>query len=227
MISSEQQSSLAVALCATAEAMGQTMSPNAAKIMAQDLARFSLETIRSALLECRRTLTGRLTLAAIHNQIHSLDGRPEPNEAWAIALNAEDENNSVVLTEEVLLALGAARPVLSAGDAVGARMAFLSAYQRLVDENRRQAIPPKWQLSQGYAADRRKQAISDAVRLGRLTEPHAQHLALQLAHIPNQPNDLQAPALLGLSDSSLPDQEARRYLSTLRSMLKRCKSATF
>ncbi|NNB26316.1 hypothetical protein [Pseudomonas fragi] len=132
MLSSEQQAALASAICATAEALGQTISPTTARIFAQDLVKYPAEEIRSALLACRRTLTGRLTLAAIQQQLYELDGRPEPNEAWAIAVTAADEDNSVVLTEEILLALGAARPVLNAGDAVGARMAFLNAYQRLV-----------------------------------------------------------------------------------------------
>lgn len=226
MISSEQQVALASALCATAEALGQTMSPNTARILAQDLARYSPEIIRNALLACRRTLTGRLTLAAIQQQIHELDGRPMPNEAWAIALAAADEDNSVVLTEEILLALGATRPVLNAGDAVGARMAFLSTYQRLVDENRRQAVPLNWQLSQGYAADRRQAAISDAVRLGRLKEPQAQRLALQLAHIPDQLDGLPSSGVLGISESTPPNQEARKCLKALINILKRSKPPT-
>ncbi len=225
MLSSEQQAALASAICATAEALGQTISPTTARIFAQDLVKYPAEEIRSALLACRRTLTGRLTLAAIQQQLHELDGRPEPNEAWAIAVTAADEDNSVVLTEEVLLALGAARPVLNAGDAVGARMAFLNAYQRLVADSRSQVAPVKWLLSQGHAADRRQTAISDAVRLGRIRPAIASRLALQLAHTPEPGGALMGPITASESSQSLPpNHEVRKRLESLLKILKRPKS---
>lgn len=227
MLSSEQQAELASAICATAEAVGQIMTKTSARFFAQDLAKYSPEEIRNALLGCRRTLKGRLTLAAIHQQIHAQDGRPEPNEAWAIALTAADEDNSVVLTEEILLALGSARPVLNAGDVIGARMTFLSTYQRLIDENRRQALPPNWQLSQGHAPHRRQAAISDAVRLGRLTQPQAHRLTLQLLHMPDELDGSPVAGMLGFSELSPPNQETRKCLKVLRNILKRHKIAAY
>ncbi|WP_462381270.1 hypothetical protein [Pseudomonas sp. Marseille-QA0892] len=225
MLSSEQQAALASAICATAEALGQTISPTTARIFAQDLVKYPAEEIRSALLACRRTLTGRLTLAAIQQQLYELDGRPEPNEAWAIAVIAVDEENSVVLTEEILLALGVARPVLSTGDPVGARMTFLSTYQRLVANSRSQVAPVKWLLSQGYAADRRQMAISDAVRLGRIEPTIAGRLALQLAHTPESHAQLFGPLTKTDSLTSLqPNHDASRHLESLLKILKKPKT---
>ena len=48
-----------------------------------------------------------------------------------IALLSSDESDTVVMTDEIQLALGAARPVLDLGDKVGARMAFISAPSKL------------------------------------------------------------------------------------------------
>lgn len=222
MLSSEELVPLASAICATGEALGQTISATTARVIAKDLTQYPPEEIRNGLLACRRTLTGKLTLAAILQQIHALDGRPEPNEAWAMAVSAADENNSIVLTEEILLALGSARPVLDAGDRIGARMAFLSTYQRLIDESRRQAIPPNWQLSQGHDPHRRQIAISEAVSLGRLKRPQAHRLAL-LLHTPHELDSSPGTEMLGYSESGPPTQENRNRLQELENFLKRIR----
>ena len=137
-------------------------------------------------------------------------------------MTAADEDNSVVLTEEILLALGAARPVLNAGDAVGARMAFLNAYQRLVADSRSQVAPVKWLLSQGHVADRRKAAISVAVHLGRIKPTIASRLALQLAHTPESLGQLICPSTT--AESSPPNHEVSKRLESLLKILKRPKS---
>ena len=62
-------------------------------------------------------------------------------EAWAIALKSRDETETVVWTTEMAEAFDRCRPVLDAGDEVGARMAFKDTYNRLVDEARRAGRP--------------------------------------------------------------------------------------
>lgn len=184
MFSFEEQAQLAAAVCATAETLGQTLSANAADLMAQDLACYPVADIAAALQACRRELTGKLTLAAILQRVQAADGRPEPNEAWALGLAASDEHDSVVLTDEIQLALGAARAVLEAGDKIGARMSFLSAYQRLVDTARREGTPVKWSLSPGFDAQRRLAAVEEAGRLGRLPAHIVREHVAQLTHEP-------------------------------------------
>ncbi len=186
---------LAGAICATAETLGHTISSRAAELMADDLADYPQEHIRAALQACRRELTGKLTLAAILQRVQAYDGRPEPNEAWALALAASDESDSVVLTEEIQLALGAARAVLDAGDKIGARMAFLSAYQRFVDAARRAAKPVAWELSMGHDPQRRIAAVEEAGRLGRLPAPKVAEYVAQLTH---QPITQDGAAIAGL-----------------------------
>ena len=184
MLSSDQLAALAGAICATAETLGQTLSANAAKLMAEDLADYSPQSIKDALQDCRRELTGKLTLAAILQRVQAADGRPEPNEAWSLALTASDEFSSVVLTDEIQLALGAARAVLDAGDKIGARMAFLSAYQRFVDAARRDASPVQWKLSPGFDQAGRLVAVEEAGRLGRLPAHVVREHVAQLTHEP-------------------------------------------
>lgn len=96
------------------------------------------------------------------------DGRPGPEEAWAIALRSRDEAETVVWTAEIAEALGIARPVLAAGDEVGARMSFREAYARLVDAARRQQMPAAWTASLGHDQRLRDVAITAAVGAGRL-----------------------------------------------------------
>ena len=184
MLSFEEQAQLAAAMCATAETLGQTLSANAADLMAQDLADYTVADIAAALQACRRELTGKLTLAAILQRVQAADGRPEPNEAWSLALAASDEFSSVVLTNEIQLALGAARAVLDAGDKIGARMAFLSAYQRFVDAARRDGSPVQWNLSPGFDQAGRLVAVEEAGRLGRLPAHVVREHVAQLTHEP-------------------------------------------
>lgn len=201
MLSFDEQAQLAAAVCATAETLGQTLSANAADLMAQDLASYPIADIAAALQACRRELTGKLTLAAILQRIQAADGRPDPNEAWSLALAASDEHDSVVLTAEIQLALGAARAVLEAGDKIGARMSFLSAYQRLVDTARRECVPVKWSLSPGFDAQRRLAAVEEAGRLGRLPAHIVREHVAQLTY---EPITTDGQALAGLITGKCP-----------------------
>ncbi|HEJ4855550.1 TPA: hypothetical protein SL612_005849, partial [Pseudomonas aeruginosa] len=93
---------------------------------------------------------------------------PEPNEAWALALEASDERATVVLTPEIQEALTIAAPILEARDKVGARMAFISAYERAVSRSRREALPVEWRVSLGHDEAGRQAGIQKAAALNRL-----------------------------------------------------------
>lgn len=99
------------------------------------------------------------------------DGRPGPDEAWAMI--PRDEFASVVMTEEIVEALQIAQPLLDEGDQVAARMAFKEAYVRVVEQNKRIGIDPKWFPSLGRDIPGREKALAEAVRMGRLTVNHA------------------------------------------------------
>ncbi|HCJ30637.1 MAG TPA: hypothetical protein DHV63_15430 [Pseudomonas sp.] len=215
MLTPDQEDSLLVSLFATAEAMGQELTQTAALMMVDDLKQYEEPAIAAALQSCRRELTNKLTIGAILQRVQAADGRPEPNEAWSLALAASDEFDSVVLTEEIQLALGAARAVLEAGDKVGARMSFLSAYQRLVDTARREGTPVKWALSPGFDPQRRLMAVEEAGRLGRLPAPVVQEYRAQLTH---EPVTQDGAAIAGLitGRAAMPSEDVRAKLQLVK-----------
>ena len=220
----DQLAALAGAICATAETLGQTVSATAAELMAEDLADYAPADVKAALQACRRELTGKLTLAAILQRVQAADGRPDPNEAWSLALAASDEFDSVVLTDEIQLALGAARAILDAGDKVGARMSFLSAYQRQVDTARREGKPVNWKLSPGFDQQRRLMAVEEAGRLGRLPAPVVQQYRAQLTH---EPITQDGAAIAGLITGhvAMPTPEVRAKLRLVKEAVEESQAA--
>ncbi|WP_208281681.1 hypothetical protein [Massilia oculi] len=106
-----------------------------------------------------------------------MDGRPDENEAWAVALTSQDEAETVVWTDEMAAAFNLARPLLETGDEIGARMAFKDAYKRLVGEARAANKPANWNVSAGWDAQRRQIAVQKATVAGLLAGPQP-HLAL-------------------------------------------------
>jgi hypothetical protein len=100
-----------------------------------------------------------------------LDGRPDENEAWAVALTSQDEAETVVWTDEMAGAFNLACPLLAAGDEIGARMAFKDAYKRLVQDARALKRPTNWSVSAGWDSGRRQVAVQKAVVAGLLAGP--------------------------------------------------------
>lgn len=106
-------------------------------------------------------------------------GRPSGDEAWSVVLEARDEFESVCWTAETAEAAGVARPILDAGDKVGARMAFLSAYGRLVSKAVARGEPVAWSLSLGQDPARRADAVAKAVDQGKIAADKVRHLLPQ------------------------------------------------
>jgi hypothetical protein len=96
-------------------------------------------------------------------------------------MTTNDEFETVVLTDEIQLALAAAKPVLDAGDKIGARMAFISAYERFVGQAREDAKPVNWHVSVGFDANRRIQAVTKAMELKRIPREHGQKYLADLS----------------------------------------------
>lgn len=177
--SDNRLAAIAEIVTATAEVLGHEITPAAVEMMALDLADYPDQQISMALQACRRELTGRLTLAAILERIAVLDGHPEPNEAWAIALLAADEARSTAMTAEITTALHAAGPVLAAGDEVGARMAFIDRYKRCLMDSRRERKPVRWYLSPGHCPHGRQSEIDRMKREGLINDSECMQLIEQ------------------------------------------------
>jgi len=156
------------AIAVTAELCGKTFSDASARVFAEDLADYPEQAVLAALSRCRKEVKGILSLQDVISRIE--DGRPGVEEAWAMLPATEDQ--SVVWTEEMAQAWGIALLLLSAGDKIGARMAFKEAYQRLVTQARERGVAPRWTPSFGHDPDGRQPVITEAVRLNRLTLDH-------------------------------------------------------
>lgn len=176
MLNDHELSQVVRGLCATAEVLGQEIKPNTAAIMAEDLSRYPVEVIGRALSRLRSNSDGRLTLKAIVDVIEEGAGRLTANEAWARALGALDEADTIVWTDEIRAAWSVAKPIMDLGDKVGARMAFIPAYDRLVKEAREAGRLPTWTVSLGWDQQLRERALTQAVQTGLLPAPEAQRM---------------------------------------------------
>ncbi|MGY4663213.1 hypothetical protein ACVWZ9_004007 [Pseudomonas chlororaphis] len=219
----QQVAGLASAICATAEAMGQEMNPRTAAMMAEDLCAYPVPIVKAALKACRFEVKGKLAMADILSRVQLKDGRPGKDEAWSIALLASDEIETVVMTAEIQQAMTAAAPILRLGDKVGARMAFNSAYDRLVATARAEAIPATWSVSLGFDPGRRVLAIESAVRMQLITQQSAsQYLAdLRVAPITA---DGQAIAGLLTGSQANPSPHLRERLAEVRQIVDAAKA---
>jgi hypothetical protein len=108
----------------------------------------------------------------------SKDGRPDANEAWAIAVRSRDEADTVCWTQEMAEAFGTASSI--SGDEFGARNAFASKYNRLVEDARAAGRPVTWFMSYGHDASRREAVALEAVRAGHLQLEHVRKALPQL-----------------------------------------------
>lgn len=224
-MTSQQVARLALAITATAEVLGQSLTTDAAEMMADDLADYAVSTVAGALKACRRELNGRLTLAAILQRVQAADGRPGKDEAWAIAMTTNDEFETVVLTDEIQLALAAAKPVLDAGDKIGARMAFISAYERFVSQAREDAKTVNWHVSVGFDASRRIQAVTKAMELKRIPREHAQKYLADLSAVPIT-EDGRAIAGLLTGTVTQPTPVLRKKLQLVKSSMLEMRKAS-
>lgn len=115
-----------------------------------------------------------------HLQTHQSDddsGHPGPEEAWGMLSRLiQDEGETGVLTEEMREAWSRCSPILSMGDEVGARMCFLETYRKAVRRAVEARKPPKWSLTIGSDAERRKTALIAAINAGRISSDYAARL---------------------------------------------------
>lgn len=204
-------------LAATAEALGQVISDNAAALMAADLSVYPFAALRRALSRVRMEHAGRLTPQAIIQRLEVLAGRLTPNEAWALALASLDERNTVVWNDEIQEAWAQVRAVAEGRDKVGARMAFLAAYERITAQAREQRKLPVPVVSIGWDAQLRATALERAVSSGLLTHDRASQYSETLALPAPAFNPLALLEGGGVPKSAPPELKAK--LNSLRDEL--------
>lgn len=173
------------ALAVVCELTGAQWSKPAMMAAERALDHYPERDVLAALDACTRELSGRVSLAEILERVEQQDGRPTPEEAWALAVRGVDEWESIVWNEEIASAWNTAHHSWAHGNRVGARIAFLSQYERLVAQARRERSPVRWFPSLGFDQTRREKAIHDAIAAGQLTNEHAR--ALGISPPPTQP----------------------------------------
>lgn len=161
------------AIAVTSEMTGTTLTDAAAGIMAQDLAQYPEHQVMNALTKCRRELRGRMSLADVIARFD--DGRPGPDEAWAMVAPAlNDERVTMVITDEMMQAFCLAQNLQD--DPIAARMAFKESYSGKVCLARGQGLPVKWQATLGHDSAGREAPLLEAVEKGRLSAAHVRGL---------------------------------------------------
>ena len=167
----EQEEQLVDMILVTAEVMGHELKPSAVMMMVSDLSGYDFAAVANTLNQCRKEQTGRLTLKGILDLLAPAGGWLTANEAWSLALPAADERNTVVWTSEASKAWSVALPLLEVGDKVGARMAFIAAYERHVSTAKSEGKQPVHEVSAGWDAAGRDLAIQQAQIAGLLPPP--------------------------------------------------------
>lgn len=159
------------AIAVTAELTNTQLSAPAARVMADDLARYPEHQVIEALTRCRRELKGRLTIADVLTRID--DGRPGAEEAWAMIPKAESA--TIVWTDEMAQAFGVCAGLLET-DEIAARMAFKESYSDAIRKARDAGKPARWSVTPGTDPHGREASLLAAVKLGRITAEYATRL---------------------------------------------------
>lgn len=163
-------SELIKAIAVTAELMGTDWSESAARVVAEELAQYPLESVKVSLSRCRKELKSKLSLMDILDRIPG--GHPGPEEAWAtIAKAMKNETLSLIWTDEMREAYGVANGV--SDDPVQARMAFKETYSKAVAEARATRKPLNWTLSKGTDKAMLELVLTEGVKAGKLTAAYA------------------------------------------------------
>lgn len=145
---------------------GKIFSKAAMIALFEDLERYALEDINQALICHRRQ---NKYAPSVNDIIEILSPKATTThigceEAWTIAINAFDENATVVITQELFDAKVAAQPCWDMCDQIGARMAFKEVYNRKLTT----AGPVKWFVNAGMDKSQTVHVVKEAILMGRL-----------------------------------------------------------
>lgn len=129
------------------------------------------------------------------------------DEAWAIAVMASDEMNTVVWTQEIANAWSLAEIIYKKGDRVGARKTFIEAYERNINNAMINNTQIEVTVSLGTDRDLRLSAISKAVNVGLLSKQKAE------SYLPQQQNTF------AMLENKKNQESQSEHIEKLRSMI--------
>lgn len=158
-------------LAACLDMYGRERSDTVMALWSRLMEPYSLSDVTDALSSHMRTSKFCPTPADIISYLDSKDGRPTPDEAWAMCPKSEYE--SVFWTDEMSQAYAVACPLIEQGDKVAARKAFIDRYESLVAAARSIGVPVKVTPSFGFDKAGREDAIQRAVDRGLISNQKA------------------------------------------------------
>lgn len=227
---------LIAALGATAEAMGQTTTPTALNIMADDLEDYTEESVVASLKALRRKNV-RFCIASILDHIQANDGHPTPDKAWAMI--PKTESDSAAVTDEMMLAWSVALDQYNDGDKVGAQIAFKREYAAVLDHARQEGKKAKFWITLGDNRSGRIDCVIEAAENGLITKDRAiKHLdhsdsalhrlavtigdQVLIERYPEQ-KAIASDKIIAesLARSKMSDEEARAKIGAIKNMLRR------
>jgi len=158
---------------------GKTMSTTQTAMYFRALSQYPLEAMQLALDAhvCSSERGRFMPLPAdLISQLEAMrfDGRPRAEEAWAVAIGAMDENDTIVWTQETADAwYSCASELMQAGDKFNASRGFIAKYDELVLAARKQNKPVTWLVAQGYDKDKRDHVIREAYKAKKISQAQA------------------------------------------------------
>ncbi len=148
------------------ETYGKPISGGATALAFNCLANYELSEITRALAaHLRDPATGQFPpkpADIIKRQAGALnDGRPGPEEAWAMC--PQNEFETAWMTPEMATASASASVLLARGDRIAARKAFIETYESEVARARVAGIAVVWFKSFGFDTDGRNSPVNEGL----------------------------------------------------------------
>lgn len=154
---------------------GRKLAPASIQLYWNALTAFDFEVVKRLFNEHVKTSKFMPSIAELLDVLRTMDGRPNPEEAWAmVARSLNDEGVTIVWTAEMAHSFGVALGLQD--DRIAARMAFKEAYQQAVKDARAHGRPAKWMPSLGHDRSGREGPLIEAAKLGRLSVHHVRGL---------------------------------------------------
>lgn len=196
------------------EIYGKEPTQNVMRMFWAALLPYDIAQIEAAFTMHVKTSRFMPTIAEVIDRIESLNPasqRLNADEAWAKCPKSEDE--SAIMTEEMLGAWSIVAKLYEEEGPIPARRAFVDAYNRLCEESRAMSKPVRYVISQGWDKAKLSAVIQEGLRLGHITQQDASPYLLQLESYEPAPSNI--AGLLANPKAGVSKDERARILDNL------------
>lgn len=182
------------------------------KIFFDVLSEFDIASVEKAFYKHLQTSKFFPVPADICNLIPNANSKHVgADEAWAIAIKAYDQSETVIVTDEIMEAAGVAESLYET-DKVAARMAFKDAYTRIVAS----ASDPVWRIDTGTSKTLRIAAVKAAIDSGRIDNS-----GNKFSHLLESPEiDLGNLLKIGVEKGKISHEDGMKHIGFLKSMFE-------